>query len=288
MAHAADDVLDGGEIASVLRGHERDPASAALALRLFGAVHRLVLTGRAATLAPFYPSVGGLADPDAAWPAFRQVCADNISGIRPWLDRPPQTNEIGRSALLLGGLLHIAAMTALPVRLAELGASAGLNQRPDLVRPTWEGSSPGAYGPASSPVVLRNAWQGSLPPVGVPLSIVEQQRLRPRPGRPHDVGRPDPPRVVRVAGRPRAAAPPPRRGGTRSPGPRHRGADGRRDVPPWDRPRTGTTLVVWHSLFWQYLPAETRLHVQAELDRLSHEAHSRRRLLTCRSSPNTR
>ena len=175
MAHAADDVLDGGEIASVLRGHERDPGSAALALRLFGAVHRLVLTGRAASLAPFYPSVGGLADPDAAWPAFRQVCADNISGIRPWLDRPPQTNEIGRSAPLLGGLLHIAAMTALPVRLAELGASAGLNQRPDLVRLTWEGSSPGAYGPASSPVVLRNAWQGSLPPVGVPLSIVERR-----------------------------------------------------------------------------------------------------------------
>ena len=129
MAYAADDLLDGGPVAVALSGRELDPGPHAVTLRLFGAVHGLVLSGRAPDLAAYYPSVGGTADPDAAWPEFRRVCAEQLDAIRPWLESPPQTNEIGRSAALLGGVLHVAAATRLPVRLMELEASAGLNQR---------------------------------------------------------------------------------------------------------------------------------------------------------------
>ena len=217
----------------------------------------------------------------------RSAPTTSAASGRGWTDRRRPTRS-GGPPPLLGGLLHIAAMTALPVRLAELGASAGLNQRPDLVRLTWEGSSPGAYGPASSPVVLRNAWQGSLPPVGVPLSIVEQRRLRPRPGRPHDVGRPDPPRVVRgrttssgcTASAARwnslARSPPPwcgrtpRRSSVGSPS--NRDDPGRLALPVLAVPSGGDATARAGGAG----PPEPRSPLAP------------RRLLTCRSSPNTR
>jgi hypothetical protein len=47
--------------------------------------------------------------------------------LDPWLDGPPQTNEVGRSAGLMAGLLVLADRFGLPFDLYELGASAGLN-----------------------------------------------------------------------------------------------------------------------------------------------------------------
>src|SRR4029077_11331664 len=44
---AADDADAGGPCWAALEGHERDPFSSALALRLLGGVHRLVLEGSA-------------------------------------------------------------------------------------------------------------------------------------------------------------------------------------------------------------------------------------------------
>jgi hypothetical protein len=65
LRHAADDLLAGGPTAAVLDGHLTDPGRSALALRMLGGVHALVLTGHAAELAEFYPSAGGGADPGA-------------------------------------------------------------------------------------------------------------------------------------------------------------------------------------------------------------------------------
>ena len=47
LTRLADDLAAGGPTAAVLRGHEHDPGPSALALRLAGAVHRLVLDGTA-------------------------------------------------------------------------------------------------------------------------------------------------------------------------------------------------------------------------------------------------
>ena len=50
------------------------------------------------------------------------------------LDQPPQTNEVGRSAELIGGLLLFDREFGLPVRLFEIGTSAGLNLRAEHYR----------------------------------------------------------------------------------------------------------------------------------------------------------
>ena len=57
-----------------LRGHEHDSGDSVLALRLMGAVHRLVLRGDAPGLAAHYPSVGG--SPGDAWPPFVELLRD--------------------------------------------------------------------------------------------------------------------------------------------------------------------------------------------------------------------
>jgi hypothetical protein len=95
-------------------------------LRLLGAVHRLVLQGRAPELAAFYPSVGGQGRAADAWPAFRRTLAAHRDEVRALLDRPVQTNEVGRAAALYGGLLVAAAGESaferpVNVRLLELG-----------------------------------------------------------------------------------------------------------------------------------------------------------------------
>ncbi len=174
LRQAAADLLGGGPTAGVLDGHHSGPGRGALALRMLGGVHALVLTGRAQGLARFYPSAGGTADPgeqaERAWPALRDVLASEAGEVRAWLGRPPQTNEVGRGAALAGALCHLVAEADLPVRLVEIGASAGLNLRADLFRITGNGVS---YGPRSSPVRMPDAWLGRPPPVR-PVTVVSR------------------------------------------------------------------------------------------------------------------
>lgn len=166
LEHAAGDLLSGGPTADVLDGYLDDRPSAVLALRLLGGAHALALSGQAPELARWYPSAGGTADPQpgspSAWEALRQTLAERGDVIRSWLPRPPQTNEVGRAAALLGGLRHVAAEADLPIRLVEVGASAGLNLRAD--RYCVPGDA-GSYGDPASRVVLTGGWQGSPPPV---------------------------------------------------------------------------------------------------------------------------
>src|SRR5439155_1473052 len=56
LEQAARDVEAGGPAGAALQGHETDPPGSVLALRFMGAVHRLVLQGRAPALAQHYPS----------------------------------------------------------------------------------------------------------------------------------------------------------------------------------------------------------------------------------------
>jgi hypothetical protein len=166
LRHAAEDVLAGGPTAAVLDGHLTDPGRSALALRMLGGVHALALTGRATELAAFYPSAGGTADAgpgaELAWPALRRVLSDQVDWVRAWLGRPPQTNEVGRGAALAGALCQLVAEADLPIRLVEIGASAGLNLRADQFRISGAGV---AYGDESSPVQMAGAWLGQAPPV---------------------------------------------------------------------------------------------------------------------------
>jgi hypothetical protein len=149
-------------------------------LRFMAAMHRLVLTGRAPELARHFPSAGGGAGAGAGgdtiggdpWPAFRQALAEHGDEIRSLLDLPCQTNEVGRSVALLGGFLLVARETGLPLALAEIGASAGLNLRWDRYRYKTVGSS---WGDPHSPVVFPDAFADSHPRFDVQVKVRERR-----------------------------------------------------------------------------------------------------------------
>jgi len=184
LERAAHDVEAGGPCWTVLEGHADDPPGSALALRFLGAVHRLVLDGDAAALAPHYPSAGGDADEGDAWPAFRAAVARHVDVLRNRIDAPVQTNEVGRSAALVGGFLLVARETRLPLRVLEVGASAGLNLRWDQYR---YDATDATWGPRDSPV--RLAGIAGQPPFATAARVVERagcDRMPLDPGATHD------------------------------------------------------------------------------------------------------
>lgn len=138
-------------------GWSGDPIKDALPLRICGGLHGLVRAGGAPALAALYPPQP-LPDEERLWDALQPVLSD--PALLPWLDSPPQTNEVGRSALLMGGLLTLAAQVPQPVELLELGASAGLNLLLDRYGYELGGRS---FGDPSSTVRLKPQWQGPAP-----------------------------------------------------------------------------------------------------------------------------
>jgi hypothetical protein len=167
LEHLAVDAEAGGPTWDLLGRTVGDPPGRVPQLRLLGAVHRLVLSGALPELAGHYPSVGGDGDADAAWPPLRAVLVARHDELAPWIDRTPQTNEVGRSAALIGGFLTVAAETGHPLRLLEVGASAGLNLRPDHF---WYQSGSVGLGDPDSPVRFVDVWHGS-PPLDTPFVV---------------------------------------------------------------------------------------------------------------------
>lgn len=168
LERAAVDVEALGPAWEILRGHEDDPRFSVLGLRLLGGVNRLVLTGREPALADAY--AGG--DGDRAWALLSDVLQRNAAELRDSIDRPVQTNEVARCAALVFGFLDVAAKTGLPLRLLEVGASAGLNLRWDRYRYEADGFS---WGPADSPVRLEFELSGKPPPE-LPAAVEIQAR----------------------------------------------------------------------------------------------------------------
>ena len=172
LERAAADVLAGGPVWAVLDGHEGDPGPSALALRLMGSVHRLVLAGEDPVLGAHYESVGGDGNAEAAWPAFRDLCEARPDDLRALVERGVQTNEVGRCAALLPGFLTVAHETRLPLRLLEVGASAGLNLRFDRF---YYRAGDHTWGDPHSPVDLGDVYEGTTPPFHVDATILERR-----------------------------------------------------------------------------------------------------------------
>jgi hypothetical protein len=183
LEHAAGDVDRGGPAWAVLKEAGAPERADALmlgepALQLMGAVHRLVLEGSASELARFYPSMGGTADLDAAAPALIDTIEQYATVLPELMRRPIQTNEVGRSAALLVGFLTVARETGLPLRILEIGASAGLNLRWDGYRYTGPA---GEWGEPGSRVQIADAFTGERPPLDERPHIVERRGCDPRP-----------------------------------------------------------------------------------------------------------
>ena len=225
-------------------------------LRLMAALHYLVLSGKAPELARFYPSAGGDRPPEAVWPVALAALEQNAELARRRLQRTVQTNDPDRSTVLYAALLWLTDRYRLPIRLLEIGASAGLNLFADRYCYLVGGE---VLGDPSSPVRFSEPWERA-PAIDV-VAAADRLQVIDRSGcdrHPLDAGRsrgPTDAAVLHLARRARAVRAD--EGGVR----------GRVDRPglvaaasaeEWLRsvlaPADGALVVVWHSLFRQYLP----------------------------------
>jgi hypothetical protein len=173
------------------------------------------------------------------------------------MTRPPQTNEVGRSVALASGMLLIAEELGLPLRLREMGSSAALNSRLDTY---WYEQAGAGWGRADSPVRFVDLWSGGVPPFSAGITIADRRGCDRDP--------------IDATSRDGALTllsyvwPEPAERFTRA-----RDAIAlagempvvidRADVADWlpqqlREPHPGLALVVFHSVFWQYLPPETQ------------------------------
>jgi hypothetical protein len=173
---AAEDADAGGAVARAFEGIEL-PSGSVPGLRLMGALHYLVLRGEAPALARFYPSAGGEEPPAGAWAAAQDTLREHFDEIRARLRRGVQTNEPGRSAALYGGLLWASERFGTPLRLLEIGSSAGLNLLAGRFEYRVRGQRLGAAGSA---VRFEEPWQGA--PVPDPAAAAQRLVLSERRG----------------------------------------------------------------------------------------------------------
>jgi hypothetical protein len=141
----------------------------AVALRWLGALHEISLSEPGGSMAEAYPLAERPGDPDRAWPSVLATLDAQADRVTAFMRHEPQTNEVRRSAVLLPGFLTIAAEIGLPLRLLELGASAGLNQLWD--RRHYRLGGVGEWGPTDAAVTIDAAWRGPPPPLGAPVAI---------------------------------------------------------------------------------------------------------------------
>ena len=289
LERAADDLAAGGPVWRVVEPYVERPFNFAHHLRLMGAVHRLALAGEAPGLAAHYPSTGGDGDPDAAWrellalhyptvggtpgdiwPVARRTVEEHLDALHELVQRPVQTNEVGRGSALLGGLVLIQQRTGLPIRLLEVGASGGLNLLVD--RYAHEVADGVVLGDPASPVHLDQPWRGRHPAHRTP-EILERRGCDPGPLDPTSaedrltltsyVWADQVHRFERLRAALQVAAGDP-------PVVERSGAAAflARQLA---EPRPGVVTVVWHSVVRQYIdPAERRT-----MDELLHQAGAR-------------
>ncbi|MDP6978580.1 MAG: DUF2332 domain-containing protein [Myxococcota bacterium] len=171
-AHAAadDDGLPFWSVMAPWQGG--NPIAAALPLRLLGAIHDLILAGRAPDLAAHYPSEDHSGNAEAAWPILNATIEREREFVAGRLDDGLQTNEVRRCAVLLPGFFEIHRRSGgMPMHLGELGASSGLNlcwdrYRYELGSTTW--------GDDDAPLTLATKWSGA-PAEPEPLRVLSRR-----------------------------------------------------------------------------------------------------------------
>ncbi len=277
-----DDIAAGGASAQLALGWPGDPVADALALRMAGALHALALTESAPALVPCYPPHA--APVEHLRPVVLDVVRDHHSAIRDFLVSPPQTNEVGRSGVLVGGFLEIAKATGLPLRCLEIGASAGLNTIWD--RYHYRLGAVG-WGDPQSPVSLAPGWEGPSPPGDVPLRVIERHACDIAP-----VDLEDPAQRLRLRAyiwadqRERLSRLESAIDLARAHGPRVDQADAAEWVSvKLHEPAAGTATVLYHSVMWQYMPPDAQASIRASLEETGDRATSAAPLAWLRLEP---
>lgn len=242
-------------------GWRGDPTADAVALRAAGALNGLARSGRAPKLAAVWPPAAA----DGLEEALSATIPANDAALAPWLDGPPQTNEVARSGVLLGGCLEAARLSDLPLDLLEIGASAGLNLHLDAWRYDL---GVGRWGAADAPVTIACDWRGAAPNLATPLRILSRAGAD---RSPLDAASQE----ARARMLAYIWADQPARRARAEAALLHAASSGvrveRADAADWTRARLaspapgGRARVFMHSIMWTYLPPETRDAIRAAL-----------------------
>lgn len=158
-------IADHGALARRLRDWPGDPGpmGAVLPLRVSGGLHHLVLSGADPGLTTCWPPSPGT----GLEPALAAALERHDVLLAEWITHAPQTNEVGRSAVLLAGAAEVQRWSGLPLMLSELGSSGGLNLNFPLYALDVNGVFTGSTNPA---LTLCPEWSGAAPLPG-PLTI---------------------------------------------------------------------------------------------------------------------
>ena len=247
----------------------------AMPLRIAGGLHWLYLSGEDRRLEPVY---GGLLTDQGAIDAIVADMAVKFDArLMPWLDGPPQTNEAGRSASVMAGLLWLSGRLGPRFELNEIGASAGVNTMMGRYFYDLGGTT---AGPSLSRMRIAPEWRGSPPPAN-PVEIVAARGCD---RAPVDLTDPDQAlklkayvwaeaaermaRIDTAIAMAQRAAPELERMDA---------VDAVRDM--LARPQEeGATRVLFHTIVWQYLPEASQDAITAMMEDAGHAATAERPL----------
>lgn len=277
------DLAHRGAVGELLVAHADRPLHDAQPLRLLGALHRLALTGRAPRLAARFPSCGGDGEPVDFADVATLVESERDTVVAA-LAEQVQTNEVGRSTVLLSLAHWLPVLGIRDYSLLEIGSSAGLNLSFDHFGAR---TSLGPMGDSESTVIFEEDWFVEPPPlvasparcvsrVGsdlAPISLADDEQSM----RLQSFVWPDQTDRRR---RLLAAIDITRRLDHTV---ERAGADeflGRRLASPLDRP-----TVVFHSIVWQYLSPTVRHGVRSLIAEAGSRAHRERPLVWARMEP---
>ena len=247
----------------------------AMPLRIAGGLHWLYLSGEDRRLEPVY---GGLLTDQGAIDAIVADMAVKFDArLMPWLDGPPQTNEAGRSASVMAGLLWLSGRLEPRFELNEIGASAGVNTMMGRYFYDLGGTT---AGPSLSRMRIAPEWRGDPPPAN-PVEIVAARGCD---RAPVDLTDPDQAlklkayvwaeaaermaRIDTAIAMAERAAPELERMDA---------VDAVRDM--LARPQeAGVTRVLFHTIVWQYLPEASQDAITAMMEDAGHAATAERPL----------
>lgn len=270
LERAAADWRAGGPVRGLMAPWEgldlRRQFEDATSLRLLGALHDLALSGDDPALTEAYASL----DAERIWPAAEAAMRRDADRLAAFMTHEPQTNEVRRSMVLIGGFLEIARAAGLPLRTFELGASAGLNTSWDRFHYRFGEAE---WGDPAARVQLDADWTGPAPPVEARVEVIARAACDRRPG---DLSDPVqerrllayiwPDQLDRLA-RLKAAIAEARA---------NRIVVEKADAADWTRDRVdlqpGAASVLYHSVFWQYMPQQSRAATQAAIEALGARA----------------
>jgi len=253
-------------VGKTIHGWEGDPAAFAdnLPLRVAGALHGLVIAKKCPELIQVYPPDENEIDDLQLWSAIKHALNLHSEFIIERLAFPPQTNEVRRSAVLLPGFMVVADKYKLPLKLSEIGVSAGLNMVWDEHRYTLGGAS---WGNESAAIHLQPKWEGP-DPVLTDIEIVDRAGCDLNPLHVSDreererllsyIWADQPERMERTATAMDLVA-------------ALKPSIDKADAQDWLSSRLaglcpGVAHVIYHSIVWQYFPEETKTNCRKILE----------------------